>query len=66
MTYNRRLKKGIRKGYCTAPYCEVHDGPPLSGLEVLAWELGDDPCVVSVRLGTPEEWNEDLDPDRIV
>jgi hypothetical protein len=57
--FDRWLERGLKKGYCSAPYCETHEGPPLTEPEEQAWDAGIDLCALNVRLGTPAEWSED-------
>jgi len=44
------LHHGITKGWCSAPFCDTHDGVPLSEEEQAAWDDGEDPCIHAVRL----------------
>ena len=51
------LQEGIEKGYCTAPYCDTHDGQSSEDEEVLS-ELfqfsGGDHCMTVVRVKSSE------------
>lgn len=44
------LNAGMAAGYCTPPYCSMHDGSWLTAAEGEAMEAGADPCVIVVRL----------------
>lgn len=41
------------KKSCSEGVCSTHDGPPLDAAEEDAFEDGDDPCIVCVRLYPP-------------
>ena len=56
MEYEEWINIGIEKGFCSMPFCATHDGAPMHETEERAWEEGSDPCQVSVRLGSPDEW----------
>lgn len=51
----RWLNKGIKRGYCSRPVCDTHDGLPMYEEEVDAWDEGDDLCIPAVRLYRPDE-----------
>jgi hypothetical protein len=57
MTFEQWLQIGKNLGYCTSPFCNTHDGPPLHETEEKAiFDHGDDPCCACVRLGVPNDW----------
>lgn len=56
MTYEEWLDYGYRRGYCTSPFCDTHDGAPYTADEFEALDRGEDPCVVALRV--------DFDPKR--
>jgi hypothetical protein len=49
------LQYGIDHQYCSKPYCNSHEGPPMSETEEARW-VEDDPCLIAVRLGNEKEW----------
>lgn len=51
----RWLKKGVKRGFCSNPVCDTHDGLPMREEEVDAWDEGDDICIPAVRLYRPDE-----------
>lgn len=58
-TFEEWLKIGELLGFCSAPYCDTHDGVPLVSQEMDLLELGDrDFCVKSVRLNNATLWQE--------
>lgn len=62
MTIEEWVSLGVSLGYITQPMCALHDGMPLSDTEVELHEtkdFDDVPCVFFVRLGTPEQWEQD-------
>ena len=60
MNFNKWLKIGMKKGYCTGQFCQTHDGGPMTPKEEQAWDNGDDPCCHLVRLGTPVDWDRNI------
>ena len=46
------LAYGIKEGFCSMPVCDIHEGVPLSEEESDAFDAGEDPCVVVMRLFT--------------
>jgi hypothetical protein len=49
MDFDEWLKFGVGKGWVSYPYCETHDGPPLSEEEYKEYDEGGDPCIVAIR-----------------
>jgi hypothetical protein len=58
-TYEEWLEFGIQNNYCSPPYCGTHNGYPSTETEQELWERGSDPCVVEMRLGNYDEWEEE-------
>lgn len=56
LTREQWIQYGVRQGYCSAPFCETHEGGPIADSEGDAFERGGDPCLVYLRLGTQAEW----------
>lgn len=50
MDYNEWLHIGIKNKWCSVPYCETHEGSPLSNEEMDEFDDGNDPCVFAVRV----------------
>lgn len=50
MDFEDWLEYGVANGYITSPYCDTHDGIPVTPEELDKWDEGDDPCHHSVRL----------------
>lgn len=44
------LIAGIEAGYISDPFCDSHEGPPLTDDEAQDYEEGGDPCLHCVRL----------------
>lgn len=44
------LRHGITSKFCSMPFCETHEGAPLSKEESDQFDNGDDPCLNMVRL----------------
>lgn len=44
------FRRGLRKGWITAPFCANHDGPPLAKDETDEDRWDDDWCIYCVRL----------------
>lgn len=44
------LTIGIEKGWISKPFCNTHDGGPLTEEEEAAWDDGGDPCATHVRV----------------
>ena len=44
------LEQGVRKGWVAEPTCATHQGTPTTEEEDAAWEAGDDPCEVVMRV----------------
>jgi hypothetical protein len=49
------VEVGVEMGWVSSPYCETHDGSPLSEAEMTEFDEGGDPCIVALRLLDPEE-----------
>jgi hypothetical protein len=50
MDFAHWIEYGIKEGFCTAVYCDTHDGIPVTNAELEMWDQGEDPCHHSVRL----------------
>lgn len=51
ITAEQWLDYGIARGWCSEPFCGTHDSlDALTPEEIEAWDVGDDPCMTSVRL----------------
>lgn len=48
--FNDWLQHGLSHGYISQPYCDVHDGVPITPAEGREFDKGWDPCIHSVRL----------------
>lgn len=46
------IAEGRKKGFCSAPLCEMHDAMPLTALEEQQVERDEDPCLPIVRINT--------------
>ena len=57
------LEYGIENGYCTQQFCQMHDPWPITDAEELELSNGYDPCVHVVRLGSPEDWMNEIRED---
>jgi hypothetical protein len=57
--FDQWLDYGIRKGFCSPQVCATHAGIPMSEGEEM--DEDGDFCVHVVRLGTPEEWQADIE-----
>lgn len=44
------FKNGIDRGWISQPFCDTHEGPPMSEEEAKQWEEGGDPCTFHVRV----------------
>ena len=44
------LRQGVEKGWVSVPYCETHEGAPMSDQEMEDWDDGNDPCIFSIRI----------------
>ena len=45
---------GVKKGWCSQPVCDTHDGMPMSDEEYKEWDDGEDPCIPALRLYNEE------------
>jgi hypothetical protein len=59
LNFDDWLAYGVANGFCSEQVCEIHQGTPMTETEVELFDEGCDPCQHVVRLGTPEEWEED-------
>jgi hypothetical protein len=55
-SFNEWISMGMSMGYCTAQFCQTHEGSPMHPSEEAAWDRGDDPCSICVRIGAPKDW----------
>jgi len=44
------LGYGVDAGFCSEVLCIQHEGTPFTEIEAAAFDRGDDPCVVVVRI----------------
>ena len=58
LTREQWIQYGVRHGFCSSPFCEIHEGGPIADSEGEAFEEGGDPCMVYVRIGTQAEWEK--------
>jgi len=58
MNFDDWYKYGIQHEYISETFCLTHDLGPMSDLENELWEEGVDLCAFGVRLGNPDEWEE--------
>jgi hypothetical protein len=54
-SYGQWLEIGVANGWVSQPFCETHDGGPLTPGEEAEFEGGDDPCIVHLRV-----WSEEI------
>lgn len=52
---------GREHGFCSNVACETHEGVPQSQAELDEWEQGGDPCVLVVRIYTPDTTMADVE-----
>lgn len=50
MDFGEWVKYGVDKGWVTCPFCNTHDGGPLTEEEEREFEEGGDPCLVMMRV----------------
>jgi hypothetical protein len=50
MTIIEWLQMGIEKGWISEPFCNTHDGGPITEEEDKEWDEGYDPCATHVRV----------------
>lgn len=58
MDFDDWYKYGIRHEYISGAFCLTHDAPPMTKIEDGLWSEGVDLCAFGVRLGNPDEWEE--------
>jgi hypothetical protein len=44
------MKEGVDNKWVALPVCSTHDMVPLTPDEEAEWEMGYDPCIVTMRL----------------
>jgi len=59
MTREEWLEYGIKYDYCSAPFCAIHDGGPMTDTEVELFDSDSDPCILEMRLGCHQDWELD-------
>lgn len=57
LSFEEWLEYGVSNGYCSPQVCATHAGLPLADGELDE----DDFCIHVVRLGTEEDWQEDIE-----
>ena len=57
-TFDEWLPFGQAHGFCSAQFCETHEGPPMTDAEAFDhYGTGEqEPCIHLVRHGSPEDW----------
>lgn len=50
MDFDEWVRYGVEQKWVTLPYCDTHDGGPLTDEEATEFEEGGDPCIVVMRL----------------
>ena len=50
MTYEQWLSEGIARGWILPPVCDTHDGGHVLEEEMEAFDRGEDPCIVVLRV----------------
>jgi len=50
MDFGEWLDYGMEQGWISQPFCETHDGGPITNEEAEEFDEGGDPCLVHVRL----------------
>lgn len=63
MGFHEWLAYGAEQRWISMPVCDTHNGIPMRVWEAQAWEAGEDPCIVVMRLwhdGMPDD-DDDLD-----
>ncbi len=59
MDFDQWLQMGLDSGFCSNQFCATHDSPPVTEAEYADFDGGYDPCVMSVRLGSPADWENE-------
>ena len=54
------LAHGIKIGFCSPPFCDTHDGAPLTAEEEAEFDDGLDPCIYAVRLFASKDMAADV------
>jgi hypothetical protein len=49
---------GIANGWISKPFCDTHDSGYMTDEEELAWENGEDPCMMVFRI-----WEDNIETD---
>lgn len=57
LTQDDWIQLGVKKGWCSEPFCTTHGLQPQTEEEEAAWDEGYDPCEHAVRL-----WRSDVRP----
>jgi len=60
LSFNEWLELGEKLGYCSSQYCTTHDLPPTIEEEEEEFSEGGDPCIHAVRLGSPDDWQQNF------
>ena len=55
LDFDAWLEIGVAAGFVVAQFCAMHDGLPLIGDEIDAFENGEDPCITALRVRLPEQ-----------
>lgn len=50
MEFQIWLENGVSRGWISKPFCETHEGGPMSDEEMEEWENGQDPCAFHIKL----------------
>jgi hypothetical protein len=59
LNFDQWLDYGVKQGYCSPQVCATHAGIPSVDDEDMSED--NDFCVHIVRLGTPEDWQSDIE-----
>lgn len=50
LSFNEWLDMGMEQGWVSEPFCDIHDGGPMTQEEMDDFEEGHDPCIVHMRV----------------
>ena len=59
LTENEWLEIGMKNGWISYPFCIEHDATPQTDSEETLCDRDVDWCASVVRLGSPDEWEQD-------
>lgn len=61
MKQDEWIEIGVKRGWCSPPICEPHDGTPMSKEEAEQFEEGQDPCIHLLRLYNNDEHRREVE-----